>query len=236
MKINKSRVKSLTEKLYNKFKGNTPTEIFRSLQLNEVANEMINNTTINDIVMSCLLIPIYHDIDLNGGMEILSHKLFGFSYFEINSTDNYDNCNKCGGDGEVTCTSCGGDGEVSSDDEDGYDTQCPDCHGQGYESCEWCDGSGESESESIDYDVFYIISYNENLLLRVNSLKEGEEIEINDLLRKINDQYIIVKNENILGNLDFGVEIENYGTYFGDFSDEFSLSVIHNKKVNLVLN
>lgn len=236
MKINKNRVKLLTKKLHNKFQGKTPTEIFRGLQFNEVANEFFNDATINDIVMSCLLIPIYSEIDLDKQIEILSYQLFGFSYYEINSTDNDETCGRCGGDGDVTCTNCGGSGEVESDDENGYDEECPYCYGNGYEECDWCDGRGEIEGDSIDYSVVYIISYNENLLVRINSQDNGDKIEINELLRKIENQYIIVNQDNILGDLDLGGEIEKYDTYFKDFSEEFSLHVVHSKKVNLELD
>ena len=53
-----------------------------------------------------------------------------------------DNCDDCGGDGELGCQECDGDGEIECDcrDED-----CEECGGDGKIKCEKCDGDGEIE-------------------------------------------------------------------------------------------
>ena len=65
-----------------------------------------------------------------------------------NSSERYETCDYCTGDGYIDCPDCT-DGTI--DDERDNETECNTCWGSARIDCEECDGRGEIESESGRY-------------------------------------------------------------------------------------
>jgi len=61
-------------------------------------------------------------------------------------------CAECAGEGIVSCDECGGDGRMD----------CNNCTG-GQVTCDNCDGNGEVETEELDYDRYYICTWNKEI-------------------------------------------------------------------------
>ena len=137
------------------------------------------------------------------------------------SNDGYVNCEECDGTGEVDCEECNGIGEIDCDECDGSGIDpdndeeecnncngagkrtCYNCHGNETESCQKCrdglvtcdecDGNGEVETDSWEYDIEIIMSWdkdiianakdNYNTLVPIMSVKE---------LYDIKDKYIFM--------------------------------------------
>jgi hypothetical protein len=85
------------------------------------------------------------------------------SSFELDFSDEYQDCEYCGGSGEEECSGCSGYGSITceecdgeGEDEEGNTCQncdgkgeidCPDCDGRGSNECEECEGTGQGEAE-----------------------------------------------------------------------------------------
>lgn len=54
--------------------------------------------------------------------------------------DGYNQCDDCDGDGKVECSECDGTGKV--EDEEGNQVDCDECDGEGTQDCDTCDGNG----------------------------------------------------------------------------------------------
>jgi hypothetical protein len=106
--------------------------------------------------------------------------------------DGYINCEECDGTGEVNCHICDGVGEIDCEecngsgiDSDNDEEECRDCNGagkttcygchgnetescqnciDGLVTCDECDGSGEIETDSWDYDIEIIMTWDKNLI------------------------------------------------------------------------
>ena len=124
--------------------------------------------------------------------------------FELQMTDDVENCGYCGGSGEEDCRECAGDGTFEcdecygsgkNDDEDcdkcGGDGTlfCDECEGKGHFECENCDGAGEVSTEEKPYtkdwdelDKKWVEISNDIIKELNNYIKsltlDGEKIEI----------------------------------------------------------
>jgi len=79
-------------------------------------------------------------------------------------------CDYCDGSGEVSCDTCDGDGRFS----------CNECSGESSVECNECYGDGEIEDGSIDYDHFFICTWDKEFkdLVEIR-VKTDESIPIN---------------------------------------------------------
>ena len=103
-------------------------------------------------------------------------------------------CDECGGSGEVNCSECdgeettecgdcGGDGQVK--DGDGDDIECAECESSGEQTCDVCSGMGTSYCEECDgsgqtTDLF------ESINIEYVTLITQSELFIEDLRKRHN--------------------------------------------------
>jgi hypothetical protein len=115
-------------------KDNNPTEVFSLFSHQEAYKDYITNINSKDLIILCLLIPI-EESKRDKAYDVISSKLFTFSYYTVDSDDVEEDCGECGGSGDVTCSECGGSGNE----------ECSNCYGDGDVDCDSCDGTGEDE-------------------------------------------------------------------------------------------
>lgn len=81
----------------------------------------------------------------------LSTESTGNTYCLEDTNGGGNDCEYCGGSGEVECYECGGDGKMSCDECDSSGrVDCNECDGEGKVNCESCDGSSEIDCNSCD--------------------------------------------------------------------------------------
>jgi len=78
-------------------------------------------------------------------------------------------CGECGGSGSIECSHCDGSGEETTTDDEGEeiivpceecdgsgDSSCNDCDGDGVVECDWCNGNGGYDDEHEIYRLEFI--------------------------------------------------------------------------------
>jgi hypothetical protein len=188
----------------------------------------------------------------------------GGGYYNCDECDGTGNveCSSCDGNGTETCESCDGEGKLPSDDEDETwedcdecngkgetscyncagdgDVNCNNCDGNGSESCHNCDGIGEIETGNIEYDVYEICSWDENLYNILEIKLDNDEPAISDVnFTKFNKSVIILNQFE--DDDEFNIELEEDVYYcFGlNRKDEIDLKqdiVLMRKKFTIGLN
>lgn len=113
----------------------------------------------------------------------------------------YEDCSECEGTGQITCDTC--DGKKKVEDEDGNMVDCDECDGKGEEDCSDCDGSGrracnycngsgeiscdecegdgDIRTDEIDYTIYGICSWDNNLNEILEMKDHSQEPAIEDL-------------------------------------------------------
>lgn len=135
--MSKNRIIKLSSILSKKSafkKDNSPTSVFGLFKYDELYQDYISNINPKDLIILCLLTPV-EDFQKEKAFDVISSKLFVFTYYTVDSDDVTEDCDDCGGSGENNCDECNGNG---SED-------CNTCDGNGDVDCDYCDGTGEDE-------------------------------------------------------------------------------------------
>jgi hypothetical protein len=128
----------------------------------------------------------------------------------------WENCDECGGSGEIKCEECGGGGEVS----------CNECGGSGREDCNTCDGGGIIETDENLYRVETFISWNPELK-SISELKYEDNSPIGDeeFSRLTSKNSFLISQDDSEGELrDFVSTEEQYVYYYSDEGEELIFS------------
>ena len=251
----------ITEEQFNKIYGsNDKLEVFAKKLSNIFSNELTKPQEFFDWFMflkktkSQFLGHINNTITLQLVFLIFSYKTegnFDLGYRIINSlgfanlfmTEGvlYDeDCDYCGGDGDITCDTCGGDGKVSCDtcDGDGEDDEgnpceecqgggeytCEDCMGYEIKPCPNCDGNGYIRTDELLYEYYDICTWSNYLNDRCE-LKEGtyEVVLSYDDFIDLSEDYIVM--EVSTKNAMFVDKIQKDDMYCTYYSDSPSLKI-----------
>jgi hypothetical protein len=107
-----------------------------------------------------------------------------------------EDCEECNGNQEISCPDCGGDGN----------TPCDSCQASGKELCWECQGSGEIETTQLNYETYFIVTWNRDingdLSLNENSKYPAlSEYEFD----RLRDEFIILDNED-----DYHAEFQDW--------------------------
>jgi hypothetical protein len=127
-----------------------------------------------------------------------------------------DDCEECGGSGEVKCEECDGEGEVS----------CDECQGSGRDDCGSCDGGGIIETDENLYRVETFISWNPELK-SISELKYEDNSPIGDeeFSRLTSKNSFLISQDDSNGELrDFVSTEEQYVYYYSDEGEELIFS------------
>lgn len=120
-----------------------------------------------DVLIYSFMIPKFKEgVDLNGLYEVIKFFLTGIAIGQVEEHNPEEQCDECGGTGDITCSDCGGDGsyecgncdgkgefecyECDGEGEDSEGETCSSCQGSGMVDCETCDGNGNINCESCD--------------------------------------------------------------------------------------
>jgi hypothetical protein len=128
----------------------------------------------------------------------------------------WENCDECGGSGEIKCEECGGGGEVS----------CNECGGSGREDCNTCDGGGIIETDENLYRVETFISWNPELK-SISELKYEDNSPIGDeeFSRLTSKNSFLISQDDSEGELrDFVSTEDQYVYYYSDEGEELIFS------------
>jgi hypothetical protein len=109
-------------------------------------------------------VELFTKLDLNKTLETGPKVYDIISSFDLELEDDNEQCEECGGKGEVDCTYCNGTGSIeceqchgSGEDSEGEEcsncdgdgnVECEECRGGGTERCGECNGEGEVDSGS----------------------------------------------------------------------------------------
>lgn len=121
-----------------------------------------NGSDYEDIENHDKFVELFNQLDLNNLLPSGDDIYNIISNFELDLSDEIENCYNCSGNGEIDCYACDGTGNMDCDacngegeDDDGNECdncngdgniQCSDCDGRGSDKCEECDGTGEVET------------------------------------------------------------------------------------------
>jgi len=123
-------------------------------------------------------------------------------------------CDDCGGEGKTSCYYCSGDGEVS----------CNNCSGYGSENCQNCDGIGEIETDKIEYDIYELCSWDNNLYNILETKLDKDEPAISDEnLTKFNKSFIILNTVEEYDEFNIELEEDMYYCFGVNKIDEIDL-------------
>jgi hypothetical protein len=122
-------------------------------------------------------------------------------------------CDNCGGSGERDCNDCGGDGTVT----------CDYCNG-GYEQCDKCDGAGDVETDDLEYNKYFICTWNKEIKDRCELTAGTPQKTMDEYdFDRLRDQYIILTHHNRHSNLIDEIKANKiYCTSYDDMPDLFS--------------
>lgn len=168
--------------------------------------------------------------------------------------EGHEECSECEGSGQMPCDTC--DGEKKVEDEDGNMVDCNMCDGKGEEDCSSCDGSGrrgcnycggsgeydcddcggdgEIQTDEIDYTIYGICSWDNNLneILEIKDHSQEPAIEDLDSFKK---KILIFYEDTFSDEMDRElVPGEYYSISFDDELQNFSMN--SHLRVSLIYN
>lgn len=145
-------------------------------------------------------------------------------------------CEECGNSGEMVCSQCNGRGVI----EDGEDMiDCDECNGGGNLTCGECDGEGrldcghcsrgnvacdrcggvgQIDTDSFDYERYFIVTWNQQIIERCELTEGQTEITMSEYdFDRLRDDFIKLKIDEKSDKLSDSVKSnEIYCTYYND--------------------
>ena len=116
-------------------------------------------------------------------------------------------CEECGGEGVLTCSDCGGEGT----------RECDHCN-YGNQTCDKCEGDGEVETDDINYERFFIVTWNKSIKDRCEYTELDTDITMSEYdFDNLSDKYIKLKIEE--PHMEFAEWVntnEMYCSYYND--------------------
>lgn len=134
--MNKNRIISVTNKISKKtsLQNSTPTKVYQFFKNDELYKKILDTLNPTELLYICFLVPVPED-KRESVLNTIMYRLFIFTYYSVNNDDVTEDCDQCGGSGQVDCDECNGRGSID----------CNTCDGNGDIDCDTCDGTGEDE-------------------------------------------------------------------------------------------
>lgn len=146
-------------------------------------------------------------------------------------------CDDCDGSGDKPCDECNGTGEI---EDDGEMVTCPDCKGDevvvcdncggdgnvecdycnyGRQTCDTCDGNGEVETDDLDYNEYFIVTWNKMIKDRCEYTEGDTDITMSEYdFDKLRDRFVVLHfdPDRFAEFAEFVQENEVYCAYYDD--------------------
>jgi len=229
------------------------------VQLINKQKDYFSHKSPEDIIKLLFYIWSYHKThSFELGEEMLNKLGFALLFY-TEGEQHKDDCDDCGGNGDVPCDVCDGNGRMECDtcdgsgeeqcqycdgngeiEDDGEMVKCDDCDGEGVltcsdcagdgtrecdncnygnQTCDACDGNGEVETDALNYNEYFIVTWNKMIKDRCEYTEEDSDITMSEYdFDKLRDRFVVLHfdPDGFADFNDFVQENEVYCAYYDD--------------------
>lgn len=239
------KLTQLALKIGRSHKNKRPGFFYNEFKSHLFFKQMYDRMTSDEIVLFCFLCSEISlglkPEEIGKKIEDITKNLYSFSIIEVTNIEPTETCGNCDGEGEISCDNCNGSGELDCDgcggsgeveDDEGNNITCSNCGGDGTLTCDECHrgriecdscyGSGEIEKSGyMSISVEEFISYDSEILNRLELLNEFDEVD-NDTLNLFYDTettFISNRYHTDTDTLPSNANVGDY--YFGELEKEY---------------